>query len=143
MSKEPTHQRILARILIFVNVIILGIVPVLVVLSLMINGQFTLQFITLSIYFFPLTMITGVFGWVTTLSSSLLIMVLSILAWYEHAYAFKSLIVAVILTRISAAVFWIGFAPYETMDALLSRWTINVALVFFNFGALYLLRRFG
>jgi hypothetical protein len=143
MSKETTGQRILARIVILVNAIILGIVPVLVVLSLMTNGQFALQFIAISIYFFPLTIIAGVFGWVTTMSISLLIILLSILAWYEHDYAFKSLIVAVILTRFSAAVFWIGFAQYETMDALLSRWTINVALVFFNLGALYLCRRFG
>jgi hypothetical protein len=139
--KEITSQQILARTVAFANAIILGIVPVLVVLSLMTNGQFASQFNTISIYFFPLTMITGVYGWCTTMSISLVIMALSFLAWNAHEYAFKSLIFVVILTRFFAAVLWIGFAQYETTGALISRWTINAALVFFNLSALYLWRR--
>jgi hypothetical protein len=75
------------------------------------------------------------------MSISLVIMALSFLAWNAHEYAFKSLIFVVILTRFFAAVLWIGFAQYETTGALISRWTINAALVFFNLSALYLWRR--
>jgi uncharacterized membrane protein len=139
--KETTGRQILARIVALANAIILGIVPVLVILSLIANGQFALQFNPISIYFFPLTIITGVYGWVTTMSISLVIMALGFLAWNAHEYAFKSLIFVVILTRFSAAVLWIGFAQYETTGALISRWTINAALVFFNLSALYLWRR--
>ena len=125
------------RIVSALDFLLLGLLPafgviVLVTTDFRVQTTIPPSLVALTLRFLPGTVVAGIYGWLITGSVSMIILITAYFAWCRANNAFRILVFTVVVTRVIAIPFWIGFARYESPSDTISRMIVNVLLVVIN-----------